>query len=1247
MKHKIKRVALLCGLLTCGGFIAIRANSYNYVQEQMTSIDMLGKYVLTYATSSNTSGCEDNINGNQPVGTPIRLNGDGGGRITQVDPKGKYYGESGNSSSSTLSKPTANAKIEKAYLLQEAHYYDSDQARVLVDYPMTLVAPSGRRIKANTNKVYGSGNSVGVTITDVTDFVKAEGFGAYQGWDIPYYNRKLREADQAASWKLVVVCEDENLPVRMLRMKMGSMSTSGATINVAIDGAGIKTKASGNVTGQIIIGGTGGDPDWKGSYFDLSPSPTTPSIRLNTGTSGQLNHSNNFFEGIVVQNGQQRQDTSVTGYRNTDHLPVNNTDMILLDTNSTQSNAQNGHNAYFVNNSSRMSLSAITEITNGNLNLFGMLVDIDTATYSSSISHPSGTFVANKEITLSAVAKNNTATAKTNLGVTGGYATLTLDPDLQINSSRVSAVFTRSGGGNTPIPPSAIYVSGNTVKVRFGIDGQAKSQVGDQIAISVPVTPRKEKNNYKNNIVVTGTGLVDETGASNDMGMTMRLATGSDSFNVINPPVITASDKTFYDQQYTAEYWQNTLRNKDVSALDNEDGNLTSTIKVTYDNVNVNVPGVYKVTYSVSDSNRTTTTKDVKVTVLFNNPPVLNIVNRKFYENEFTREYWNETLLRKNITSTDIEDGTLTSKIKVLKENVDVSRPGTYSVTYSITDKYNKTTNKISTVEVLFNNPPVITAPNYSFYEDEITKKQWKNDYLMKDVSANDVEDGDITDLISVDFNNVDPTIPGNYEVVYRVKDQYGKITKKTTKIEIKYNNPPKISTENKRFMENEYTQQQWESTLRKEKITAKDTEDGDISKNITIEKDNVNMSVPGFYHVEYEIVDAYGKKDKKSIEVEIVYNQLAIISAENKSFYEGELTNQTWLEEELLKDVTALDSEDGILTDTIQVIKDNVDVATPGSYEVTYKVVDSGGKEVTKTIDVTIKPNQKPTLTIFAENKRFIEGQYTMQEWIERQRMKDVSAVDFEDNVITDSIVILNDNVNPDKAGNYEVTYKVTDQYGKSVEETIKVTVEPNLPPVIHATERWFTITDIIDKKELLKKVIAYDDVDGEITDKLEIVENTVKQGIVGDYTVSYKAIDSLGKETTVQTVIHIIDQGSVPMPPVDPPVPPSNNNAVIFANGRNYGTIHLKKILEKSDVLGNNAYESVVFGIYAKDDIVWQGNVILKKDSLVGIIHLNDNKEGEGKVYHAGKYYCKEIAVDEQYILSDKKYDFEFVYE
>lgn len=62
--------------------------------------------------------------------------------------------------------------------------------------------------------------------------------------------------------------------------------------------------------------------------------------------------------------------------------------------------------------------------------------------------------------------------------------------------------------------------------------------------------------------------------------------------------------------------------------------------------------------------------------------------------------------------------------------------------------------------------------------------------------------------------------------------------------------------------------------------------------------------------------------------------------------------------------DVTAKDAEDGDLTQKIEVINNTVDTSKAGSYEVTYKVTDSQGASVTKTISVTVKAKDtlKPT---------------------------------------------------------------------------------------------------------------------------------------------------------------------------------------------------------------------------------------------------------------------------------------------
>ncbi|MBC2366609.1 DUF5011 domain-containing protein, partial [Listeria booriae] len=65
-----------------------------------------------------------------------------------------------------------------------------------------------------------------------------------------------------------------------------------------------------------------------------------------------------------------------------------------------------------------------------------------------------------------------------------------------------------------------------------------------------------------------------------------------------------------------------------VTASDAEDGNLTSSISVTANDVDTSVEGTYHVTYSVTDSDGNTTTKTITVTVSSNNAPVITAADK-------------------------------------------------------------------------------------------------------------------------------------------------------------------------------------------------------------------------------------------------------------------------------------------------------------------------------------------------------------------------------------------------------------------------------------------------------------------------------------------------------------------------------------------------------------------------------------------------------------------------------------------
>ena len=147
-----------------------------------------------------------------------------------------------------------------------------------------------------------------------------------------------------------------------------------------------------------------------------------------------------------------------------------------------------------------------------------------------------------------------------------------------------------------------------------------------------------------------------------------------------------------------------------------------------------------------------------------------------------------------------------------------------------------------------------------------------------------------------------------------------------------------------------------------KKDVTAKDTEDGDLTGKIEVVKNDVDTTKPGTYEVVYKVTDSKGASKKKTIKVTVnpkmeMLNEVPSISANDKTITVGDTFAAK-------KDVTASDAEDGNLTDKIEVVKNDVDTTKPGTYEVVYKVTDSKGASTTKTIRVTVVKKNVSTST-------------------------------------------------------------------------------------------------------------------------------------------------------------------------------------------------------------------------------------------------------------------------------------------
>lgn len=103
---------------------------------------------------------------------------------------------------------------------------------------------------------------------------------------------------------------------------------------------------------------------------------------------------------------------------------------------------------------------------------------------------------------------------------------------------------------------------------------------------------------------------------------------------------------------------------------------------------------------------------------------------------------------------------------------------------------------------------------------------------------------------------------------------------------------------------------------------------------------------------------------------------------------------------------------------------------------------------------------------------------------------------------------------------------------------------------------------------------------------------------------------------------------------------------------NDRQKVSVSLKKIManDKTFGIGNNGeITSVRFGIYADEDIKASNGDIIPKDALISFANCdkNGNISFDCDLPVGFKWYAKEIATDEHYILSDTKYEFDTEYQ
>lgn len=584
-----------------------------------------------------------------------------------------------------------------------------------------------------------------------------------------------------------------------------------------------------------------------------------------------------------------------------------------------------------------------------------------------------------------------------------------------------------------------------------------------------------------------------------------------------------------------------------VRATDNEDGDLTSKMKIS-GTVDPNKAGVYRIVYEVTDSDGAIATVNRTITVLESFKPEI------LAPNEVTIKAGDDfKLLDEEVEALDREDGVLTPVIKVIKNDVNTTKPGDYAIKLSVTDSDNHTTFKDIKVKTVRNSVPQLVG---------VVDKTIKvgDDFDSKaGIEAIDAEDGNITSMIAIG-GTVDTDRAGSYTLEYSVVDRDGNAVRaqRTIKV-VKGNTAPEISglaTVN--LFENEVND--WDPM---EGVEAHDLEDGRLTSKVKI-TGNVD-SREGRYQLTYHVTDSENVKTEEVRTVNVKSNQKpTLVGIADETIH---ISKEQGFD--AMQGITAMDKEDGDLTAEIKVTG-AVDQTKVGTYKLTYSVTDSQKNTTTQTKTVTVISNKPPVINGGGSNAT-APGQLPSAPSdggaVSGNTRKDtVFQGDLSYNVL-DGVSVSDDNdasislevigtVDVDTIGKYTVKIVATDSDGNQTVMVKEVNVVSNTAPIIKFPKQ--TVLELNVDFDLMQMVEVFDDHDKNLVSKVMIDDNdgftTTKAGI---YNIRYSVKDSQGNVTKATRLIEVRD------PKVAPIL---------------YG-------VEDKEIMLDEKFDKS-FGVYAKDD-------------------------------------------------------------
>ena len=593
----------------------------------------------------------------------------------------------------------------------------------------------------------------------------------------------------------------------------------------------------------------------------------------------------------------------------------------------------------------------------------------------------------------------------------------------------------------------------------------------------------------------TGYGLID-------IAKTLELVEANTTPQIIKdaiPPILTLNGDEVMEVGRGNEYIE-----PGYTAVDNVDGDITGKVVVT-GSVNVNVPGVYRLEYKVSDAagNASAATRVVEVVEVNSAPPVLTLDGMQTMLVE-----QGSAFVEPGYTAISDIDGDITDRVTVAG-SVDINAPGVYKLEYRVTDTAGNTVAATRSVEVAA--PAPLPEPQYTEQNPPASFMSGEKSFLIEAATG--------------DRNNYSGSVGYEFECI---KDM-------------------SVSTVGRPLngsMKHEHTVYIWDVSTTALLASAEVRPDSPLD-NLGFKTAHLDKTITLKAGGKYRIVSSETAGGDSWYDVDQTYNLIPTADCKiTTPAFTGEGANDLYPTNQW--DPGGIKGYTGV---TFYYIVESSAPPT-GPAETPTEPVETPPEPAetptepaetpTEPVDTPPEPLETPQITeyktppIITLKGAMETSLYTDDQYVEAG----YKAVDFYGVDLT-SAVSVTGNVKTLKPGIYTVNYEVKDAGGNSARATRTVIVEEReAPPPLPTAP---TLTIIGSDPIILhldsgtpyteQGANAYDEIDGDISGSVQITGN-FDRNRDGTYILTYKVVNSAGLDAVATREVHILAPNVVKLP-------------------------------------------------------------------------------------------------------------------